>query len=95
MCPCAVLCLAETRPECDSFSTAARGGIEAQCKWDRLQLLCRRAVRISVFKRTPLVDIREMYEKDGEELPGKKGIALKADQWSILERGLGKLNAAI
>lgn len=52
-------------------------------------------MRINVFKGTAMVDIREMYEKDGEERPGKKGISLHTEQWAALKQGLNKLNGAL
>jgi hypothetical protein len=36
----------------------------------------KRKMRVSTFKGRKLVHLREYYEKDGEMLPGKKGIAL-------------------
>lgn len=36
------------------------------------------------------MDIREYYEKDGETLPGKKGIALTHEMWNKL-----KMNATL
>ncbi|XP_067626137.1 RNA polymerase II transcriptional coactivator [Eurosta solidaginis] len=43
-----------------------------------------RQVRINEFKGRRMVDIREFYEKNGEILPGKKGISLQPNQWKKL-----------
>lgn len=43
-----------------------------------------RRVSISEFRGRRSVDIREFYEKNGEILPGKKGIALTPTQWEKL-----------
>ncbi|KAF8345845.1 transcriptional Coactivator p15-domain-containing protein [Amanita rubescens] len=40
----------------------------------------KRRVTASVFKGQILVDIREYYGADGDEKPGKKGIALTVEQ---------------
>jgi len=41
----------------------------------------RRRVTVRKFKRTILVDIREYYEKNGVQLPGKKGISMNIEQF--------------
>ncbi|XP_017068478.1 RNA polymerase II transcriptional coactivator [Drosophila eugracilis] len=43
-----------------------------------------RQVRINEFRGRKMVDIREYYEKNGENLPGKKGISLSIKQWKKL-----------
>ncbi|KAI9035019.1 PX domain protein [Aspergillus affinis] len=43
-----------------------------------------RRVMISTFRGKTMVSIREYYEKDGQELPGKKGISLPLDQYASL-----------
>ncbi|KAL9073825.1 MAG: hypothetical protein Q9161_002657 [Pseudevernia consocians] len=48
------------------------------------ELTSKRRVGITKFKGTHMVNIREYYEKDGEALPGKKGISLPIEQFNIL-----------
>ena len=42
-----------------------------------------------------MVNIREFYEKDGEQKPGSKGISLPPEQWHKLAAGFGQLEAAL
>ncbi|KAK9795239.1 hypothetical protein WJX73_010207 [Symbiochloris irregularis] len=49
-----------------------------------LQLSAKRKVTISKYTGKPTVNIREYYEKEGEQLPGKKGIMLTAQLWNKL-----------
>ncbi|XP_022126499.1 RNA polymerase II transcriptional coactivator [Pieris rapae] len=44
----------------------------------------KKLVKVREFKGKVYVDIREFYEKNGELLPGKKGISLQPDQWRKL-----------
>ena len=45
-----------------------------------------RKLAISSYRGAPTIHIREFYEKEGEWLPGKKGIALNLDQYRELEK---------
>jgi hypothetical protein len=55
----------------------------------------KRRVTVSEFKGNTLISIREYYEKDGKELPGKKGISLTVDQWKGLTALAPDVDAAI
>jgi hypothetical protein len=37
----------------------------------------------------------QYYEKDGQELPGSKGIALSAEQWATLMAHAPQVDAAL
>ncbi|KAI9783481.1 MAG: hypothetical protein M1816_001363 [Peltula sp. TS41687] len=43
-----------------------------------------RRVGVDKFKGKYMINIREYYEKDGQMLPGKKGISLPIDQYAAL-----------
>jgi len=47
-----------------------------------------RKVLVRKFKGKVYVDIREFYNKGGEDLPSKKGISLPVDQWKMLKSHL-------
>jgi hypothetical protein len=50
---------------------------------------------VSVFKGRATAGLREFYEKDGQWLPGKKGIALPAEQLERLVAAAPQLSAAL
>ncbi|KAL3498059.1 hypothetical protein ACH5RR_040791, partial [Cinchona calisaya] len=43
-----------------------------------------RRVSVRNWQGKIVVDIREFYVKDGKQMPGKKGISLTMDQWTVL-----------
>jgi hypothetical protein len=52
-------------------------------------------VTVRKFKGMTLVDLREYYSKDGEYLPGKKGISLTVAQYEALKGAMEKIDAEI
>ncbi|XP_058097442.1 RNA polymerase II transcriptional coactivator KIWI-like isoform X2 [Magnolia sinica] len=54
-----------------------------------------RRVSVRSWQGKVVVDIREFYMKDGRQMPGKKGISLSMDQWSILRDHLDEIDQAV
>ncbi|KAF2495440.1 PC4-domain-containing protein [Lophium mytilinum] len=52
-------------------------------------------VSIAEFKGKTFVNIREYYEKDGKWLPGKKGIMLPPEQYTILLAALPQIEKVL
>lgn len=55
----------------------------------------KKMIKVREFKGKVYVDIREFYEKNGEMLPGKKGICLTPDVWRKLLSLGDEVNSAI
>lgn len=52
-------------------------------------------VKVRTFKGKVYVDIREFYEKNGELLPGKKGVSLTPELWRKLISLSDEINEAL
>ncbi|KAF8630655.1 hypothetical protein AX15_002805 [Amanita polypyramis BW_CC] len=48
----------------------------------------KKRITVSMFKGQPLIDIREFYGDEGQEKPGKKGIALTIEQWEAVKSNI-------
>ncbi|EGR30390.1 RNA polymerase ii transcriptional coactivator, putative [Ichthyophthirius multifiliis] len=55
----------------------------------------KKRVSIRKFKGKLYIDVREFYEKDGDMLPGKKGIALTLSNWEQLKGIINNIDDAI
>lgn len=54
-----------------------------------------RKISVRLFGSKVLVDIREYYEKEGQSLPGKKGISLVPEQWEKLVQIIPHIQAQL
>ncbi|WCJ37829.1 RNA polymerase II transcriptional coactivator KIWI [Euphorbia peplus] len=54
-----------------------------------------RRVTVRNWQGKVWVDIREFYLKDGNQLPGKKGISLSVDQWNVLRGHVDEIDKAL
>ncbi|TGO67981.1 hypothetical protein BOTNAR_0032g00260 [Botryotinia narcissicola] len=61
--------------------------------WDLSTGRTPRKIEFSDFKGQTLINIREFYEKDGNVLPGKKGISLTVDQYKNFLKSIPQINA--
>ncbi|KAL4889123.1 transcriptional Coactivator p15-domain-containing protein [Aspergillus ambiguus] len=75
----------DERPEPKRTKTKSSSSGKVDANGDRYWEISKmRRVTISSFRGKTMVNIREYYEKDGQELPGKKGISLPMDQYKAL-----------
>jgi activated RNA polymerase II transcriptional coactivator p15 len=59
------------------------------------QLSAKKRVTVGEFKGNTLVNLREYYEKDGKELPGKQGISLTIEQFTALVLAIPDIKKAL
>jgi len=52
-------------------------------------------VTVGTYQNKLRCDLREFYVKDGQELPGSKGISLSVSEWMILATHLSQLQQAL
>ncbi|ROT41452.1 transcriptional Coactivator p15 [Sodiomyces alkalinus F11] len=57
------------------------------------ELSNKRRIGVSKFRDMTMINIREFWEKDGEMLPGKKGISLSLQQYENLLKFVPEINA--
>ncbi|NXD14233.1 TCP4 polymerase, partial [Nothocercus nigrocapillus] len=93
-------CKLEKRPRAEARSSKAaarpRGPGGEEEEEGTFQIGRMRRVRVSSFKGKVLVDIREFYvDKEGNTKPGRKGIALSAEQWNQLKEIIPEIDAAV
>ncbi|CAH2076208.1 unnamed protein product, partial [Iphiclides podalirius] len=73
----------------------AKMGSRTEDKEPTWVLQGKKLVKVREFKGKVYVDVREFYEKNGEMLPGKKGISLTPEQWRKLLSLGDEINEAI
>ncbi|CAH2234336.1 RNA polymerase II transcriptional coactivator [Pararge aegeria] len=73
----------------------AKMGSRTDAKEPTWVLQGKKLVKIREFKGKVYIDIREFYEKNGELLPGKKGISLTPELWKKLLSLGDEINEAI
>ena len=59
------------------------------------QISKNRRVAVRSWKGKVLVDIREFYDKDGKNLPSRKGISLPMDEWKILRDNIKAIDEVV
>lgn len=87
------ICLLQRTPVKKSKATPKN--VKSDDENDVFDLGKNRKVTVREFKGKTLIDIREFYNKDGKELPGKKGIALSGEQWRKLLDYADEINEAV
>ncbi|NXJ12028.1 TCP4 polymerase, partial [Odontophorus gujanensis] len=88
----------EKRPKAEAKPSRAAVKPQERCSEEEgmFQIGKMRYVRVSCFKGKVLVDIREFYmDKEGDMKPGRKGIALSAEQWNQLKEIIPEIDAAV
>jgi len=75
-------------------STSSSSPVEEKGK-NEWEIGSKRKVTLSKFRNQQKIDIREYYEKDGQLLPGRKGISLSVEQWQSLQKIASEVNAAL
>ncbi|RKF80318.1 putative RNA polymerase II transcriptional coactivator [Golovinomyces cichoracearum] len=66
---------------------------KAKTSWELSDGKQPRRVEVTEFKGAHLINIREFYQKDGQYLPGKKGISLNIDQYKAFIHAVPAINA--
>ncbi|NXN13034.1 TCP4 polymerase, partial [Indicator maculatus] len=83
----------EAKPSKEAAKPPGQGSEEEE---GMFQIGKMRYVRVSCFKGKVLVDVREFYtDKNGDKKPGRKGIALSAEQWNQLKEIIPEIDAAV